>query len=85
MTPSPATPPRLIGALLAAGALGGFSLRAAPPDPVTVNARLTEWKVELSTVTVAAVSALARTGSSGIFVASLAKQYSDSGCSVFIW
>src|ERR1041384_6118384 len=54
MTPTPATPPRLASVLLAASALAGLPPRVAPGDPVTVTARLSEWKVELSAATVAA-------------------------------
>ena len=53
MTTLPATPSLVTGALLAAGALAGLPPRLAPPDPVTVSARLSEWKVELSATTVA--------------------------------
>src|ERR1041384_1177722 len=54
MTPAPASPPRLASVLLAASALAGLPPRVAPGDPVTVTARLSEWKVELSAATVAA-------------------------------
>jgi plastocyanin len=54
MTTPPATPSLVAGALLAVGALAGIPPRIPPSDPVTVTARLSEWKVELSATTVAA-------------------------------
>ena len=66
MTTPPATPSLFAGVLLAAGALAGLPPRFAPPEPVTVNARLTEWHVELSATTVAAgpvTFAVSNTGS----------------------
>jgi hypothetical protein len=66
MTTLPVTPSHFVGALLAAGALAGLPPRLAPPDPVTVSARLSEWKVELSATTLPAgpvTFAVSNTGS----------------------
>src|SRR5881396_3338411 len=42
------------GLLLAAVALAGATVHRAPGDPAAVSAKLSEWKVELSTRTIAA-------------------------------
>jgi hypothetical protein len=66
MTATSANPTRLASVLLAASALAGLPPRVAPGDPVTVTARLSEWKVELSAATVAAgpvTFAVSNTGS----------------------